>query len=170
VQRFVNSYDSLTGKELMGTPSDLERWLRRMRFEPAGRPIGPTQLAAVHHLRDALRRILAGHNAARSDPDAIEAVNRAFAKPGLSVMLDPAGDPATSASGDGVGGLIAALQQAVLEAGSNGTWDRLKACPECGWVFFDHSRNRSGEWCTMAICGSRAKMRTYRRRKARSRS
>ena len=148
----------------MATPGDLERWLHRMNFEPAGRPVGPTQLAAVHQLRDALRRVLAAHNGGPLAPDAIEAVNRAFARPGLSVVLDQAGTPMTSASGDGVAGLVAALQKAVLDAGGAGTWDRLKACPECGWVFYDHSRNRSGAWCTMAICGSRAKMRAYRRR------
>ncbi|HEX6654657.1 MAG TPA: CGNR zinc finger domain-containing protein, partial [Candidatus Limnocylindria bacterium] len=31
--------------------------------------------------------------------------------------------------------------------------------------FFDRSRNRSGTWCTMAVCGSRMKSRSYRSRR-----
>jgi len=50
-----------------------------------------------------------------------------------------------------------------------GRWPRLKICPgeDCGWAFYDHSRNRSGRWCSMTICGGRAKARAhYRRRTA----
>ena len=48
-----------------------------------------------------------------------------------------------------------------------GAWPRLKACREttCRWAFYDASKNRSSIWCSMAVCGSRAKARTYRRRK-----
>jgi predicted RNA-binding Zn ribbon-like protein len=46
---------------------------------------------------------------------------------------------------------------------------RVKRCPgddgRCGWLFLDFSRNRSRVWCSMATCGSRAKMRRYYRRK-----
>jgi predicted RNA-binding Zn ribbon-like protein len=49
----------------------------------------------------------------------------------------------------------------------DGTWVRLKACldPDCGWAFYDRSRNRSGHWCEMAVCGSRHKVRAYRARR-----
>jgi predicted RNA-binding Zn ribbon-like protein len=44
--------------------------------------------------------------------------------------------------------------------------DRIKVCrnDECGWLFFDESRNRSRQWCDMAACGSRMKARAYRAR------
>jgi predicted RNA-binding Zn ribbon-like protein len=46
---------------------------------------------------------------------------------------------------------------------------RVKQCPgddgRCGLLFLDLSRNRSRVWCSMATCGSRAKMRRYYRRK-----
>jgi hypothetical protein len=57
----------------------------------------------------------------------------------------------------------------VLESISAGTWPRLKACPDCRWVFYDHTRNGSKRWCLMyaggpsgRACGSIAKMRRYR--------
>ena len=51
-----------------------------------------------------------------------------------------------------------------------GTWERLKVCrnDECQWAFYDHSRNHSGAWCTMAICGNRMKGRAFRTRRARA--
>ena len=52
----------------------------------------------------------------------------------------------------------------VAEAEADGTWRRMKACPACGWAFYDRSRNRSRTWCAMAICGNRAKARSYRER------
>jgi predicted RNA-binding Zn ribbon-like protein len=39
--------------------------------------------------------------------------------------------------------------------------DRLKACPACGWLFFDRSKNRSRAWCDMAVCGNRVKARRF---------
>jgi predicted RNA-binding Zn ribbon-like protein len=52
--------------------------------------------------------------------------------------------------------------------------DRLGRCPTeeggCGWLFLDHSRNRSRRWCRMADCGAEVKARrlTERRRAART--
>ena len=56
----------------------------------------------------------------------------------------------------------------VYAATADGTWPRLKACREhtCEWAFYDHTKNRSGAWCSMAVCGNRAKARTYRARRA----
>jgi predicted RNA-binding Zn ribbon-like protein len=50
---------------------------------------------------------------------------------------------------------------------------RLKRCPVqeggCGWLFLDHSRNRSRRWCAMEDCGTDVKSRhlTDRRRNLR---
>ena len=49
---------------------------------------------------------------------------------------------------------------------ADGTWSRLKACRAgtCRWAFYDHTRNRSGVWCTMDVCGNRTKVRSFRER------
>jgi CGNR zinc finger/Putative stress-induced transcription regulator len=58
---------------------------------------------------------------------------------------------------------------AVVSAISAGTWTRLKACPDCHWVFYDNTRNGSKRWCLMyaggpegRACGTIAKVRRYR--------
>lgn len=38
---------------------------------------------------------------------------------------------------------------------------RLRACPGCGWLFYDQSRNRSRTWCDMQFCGNRAKVKRF---------
>ena len=65
---------------------------------------------------------------------------------------------------DGPDGALAALLAPVAEAMSDGTWARVKACraDDCQWAFYDFSRNRSGTWCDMAVCGNREKVRAYR--------
>ncbi len=58
-----------------------------------------------------------------------------------------------------------------LAAMTDGRWARLKACPDCHWVFYDHTRNGSKRWCLMnaggpqgRACGTIAKVRRYRER------
>jgi len=46
--------------------------------------------------------------------------------------------------------------------------ERVKICPadDCLWAFYDESRNGSRQWCSMAVCGNRAKARAHRARQA----
>ena len=62
---------------------------------------------------------------------------------------------------------------AVVAAIATGSWKRLKACPDCRWVFYDNTRNGSKRWCLMyaggpggRACGTIAKVRRYRDRHA----
>ncbi|GAA1643919.1 CGNR zinc finger domain-containing protein [Catellatospora bangladeshensis] len=43
--------------------------------------------------------------------------------------------------------------------------DTVRACPgdECGWLFLDARGRR--RWCSMAVCGNRAKVRAYAHRR-----
>ena len=62
--------------------------------------------------------------------------------------------------------VVAGLLAEVHRAHAAGEWARLKACanPDCQWVYYDGSRNRSGRWCSMNECGDVMKARAYRRR------
>lgn len=113
---------------------------------------GPAELVAV---RDALRRFLTTGDAAPLD--ALAATHPlAVALAGGVAALAPAGGDAV------VAGLLAEAHRAL----ASGEWVRLKACanPDCQWIYYDGSRNRSGRWCSMAECGEVMKARAYRRR------
>jgi predicted RNA-binding Zn ribbon-like protein len=57
---------------------------------------------------------------------------------------------------------------AVARLGVLGELARVKICPadDCRWAFHDTSRNGSRQWCSMAVCGNRAKARAHRARQA----
>lgn len=52
---------------------------------------------------------------------------------------------------------LAVAAQSAMDLLTTAPLDRLHACPGCGWLFLDTTRNRSRVWCTMAVCGNRAK-------------
>ena len=63
--------------------------------------------------------------------------------------------------------LIAASAVELLNAGD---LERVKQCPgadDCGWLFYDASRNATRRWCSMEGCGSRVKMRRHYARQKR---
>lgn len=55
--------------------------------------------------------------------------------------------------------LVAALATVLI----TGEVERVKRCPaeDCGWVFWDSTKNRSRRWCSMRVCGNRNKARTF---------
>ena len=48
---------------------------------------------------------------------------------------------------------------------------RTRRCAgqECGWLFFDTTKNNGRRWCEMRVCGNRAKVRAARDRQRRAR-
>ena len=50
---------------------------------------------------------------------------------------------------------------------TSGSLERVRQCAGdgCDWLFVDLSKNQSRRWCSMDMCGSRAKSRRYYRRK-----
>ena len=88
--------------------------------------------------------------------DAARAAQLAVAFVGETPKLEP--------EADGVDGLCGQLVSVAVTAMLDGSWERLKACRNCRWAFFDESKNRSAHWCSMSLCGNRLKTRAYRRR------
>jgi predicted RNA-binding Zn ribbon-like protein len=163
VQELVNTSDHEHGREWLATPGELERWLVERGFD-AGRP-GSRELARAHSVRDALRELLIANNERRSIPrEAVEELGRAAGRSRLTLFFDSRGAAELVPSAGSVDGAIGRILSIVHAAMADGTWQRLKACRNCHWAFYDYSRNRSASWCSMAICGNRLKTRAYRRR------
>jgi predicted RNA-binding Zn ribbon-like protein len=93
--------------------------------------------------------------------------HRAAPRAGMRMRFDPRGTPGLEPDATGVDAALARLLAIVATARADGTWPRLKACREdtCQWAFYDQSKNRSGRWCTMDVCGNRSKARAYRTRR-----
>jgi predicted RNA-binding Zn ribbon-like protein len=63
--------------------------------------------------------------------------------------------------------LLGPVAWSALELLATGNFQRLKQCPspDCGWLFFDKSKNNSRRWCDMATCGNRTKGKRHRERR-----
>jgi len=171
VQRFINSVDLEGGPEAWPDARALGRWLTGADLLAPGARVSAADHGRAVALREALRALAFANAGHPHDQRAVATVNAAGGRGQLHPQLT---GPATAALEPGASGVDGALGRivAALHAGiADGTWARLKACERdtCRWAYYDHSRNRSGQWCSMAVCGSREKSkRAYRRRRARS--
>ncbi|HET6860264.1 MAG TPA: CGNR zinc finger domain-containing protein [Streptomyces sp.] len=152
LEALVNTLDIETGADSLDTADGRA---------PFG--LAEPDVPAARDLREALRAALKAH--AGHDVPTAE-LGRLLAAAPLLVAIDPAGaaevrpaDPADLAS---------RVAAAVAAASADGSWLRLKACEaaDCQWAYYDRSPAGRSRWCTMAVCGSRAKMRKYRARRA----
>ncbi len=121
-------------------------------------------------LREALRDLLT----LRAAPDAADAVTGALPRANqmlnahlLRVQTDSDGTPVLVPASHGIPAALAAIAATAALAQAAGTWQRLKICaaPDCRWVFYDTSRSGAARWCSMRVCGNRAKTRAYRQRR-----
>ena len=169
LQQFVNTLDSEPGIELLEEPADLRRWLTHHELVAPSTRIGEREFARAIELREALRAVLRANNGAPVDSEAVATLDAAARAAELTVRWDESGRAELAPARAGLDGAFGTLLAIAYRARVDGTWDRLKACPEesCGWVFYDQSRNRSSTWCSMAVCGNRAKARAFRERRAR---
>ncbi len=164
---FVNTLDHELGTDELDSPGALEEWFRsRGLLDPDADAIGEAERAAAIRLREALRAVVHGHGDGPEDPAAAGEVERAARDGRLTVHFSADGEVFLAADAAGFAGALGALLIPIANASADGTWRRVKRCrnDECGWAFYDRSRNRSGVWCDMAVCGNRHKVKESRRR------
>ena len=171
IEAFVNttSIDDPQQSERFRTPTDLTAWLRRYGLLLEREEVGTDdEVARAVRLREALRELLyANHDGVEPPLAALEIVDEEARRVPVTLRFSTDGAELAPA-GDGLDAALAALLVIVLDAMHDGTWRRLKACQSstCRWAMWDASRNRSGKWCDMAVCGNRIKVRNYRERHA----
>jgi predicted RNA-binding Zn ribbon-like protein len=190
VRRFVNTLDIERGTDELDSPGALLGWLRESglaapgRDTQAGWAVTEADLRRAVALREALRGVLSCHVTAGNEPDGTGSPDRAAGRASavaaaaglrevaaaLRIRFEVSHDGRVAAApgGSGVGADLARLLLIVAQAATMGAWNRLKVCSaeDCQWAFYDRSPTRTGCWCSMRACGSRAKSRAYRRRAA----
>ncbi|MBO4258785.1 CGNR zinc finger domain-containing protein [Streptomyces griseorubiginosus] len=151
VEALVNTLDIESGADALDTVDGRA---------PFG--LTPDEVPAARELRESLRATLLAH--AGHPPHApVTPLDDLLASAPLRVKVDPEDGSATLAPAD-AGPLRSRVAAAVAESLVNGTWTRLKACESgtCHWAYYDRSPAGRGRWCSMQVCGARAKMRRYR--------
>jgi predicted RNA-binding Zn ribbon-like protein len=164
VQQFVNTIDCEHRREWLDTPTALAAWLCNHGLE-IDEPVSQADLRRATDVRETLRA-LARRNSGHPLPiEAVLTFNREIRTTRIVFELDEFGRLLLSTSGRGLDGALGHLLRSVIEGMQDGTWVRLKSCGHCRWLFYDYSKNRSARWCSMELCGNRAKTRAYRARR-----
>jgi predicted RNA-binding Zn ribbon-like protein len=168
VREFVNSIDLERHEDELDTPAALKRWMAVRGLMPSNVRVSQRDLRQAIELREALRRLLLAHNGAATPGDASVVLDQVARRSRVRLRFADDSEPFLEPEARGVDGALGRIVAIVQESAASGTWPRLKACREhsCEWAFYDHTKNRSGAWCTMQVCGNRAKARAYRARQA----
>jgi predicted RNA-binding Zn ribbon-like protein len=170
VQEFVNTRNIMHGYDLLEDAGEAAAWLFEHGFLDGDARLSEADRRRLVAFREGLRELLLAHNGVPGGETSTEALNELATVP-LRARFDPEGEPhlmPTAGAGDVVEEVTGRILVIVVLSAAEGIWRRLKACRNegCLWAFYDRSKNRSGSWCTMDVCGSRAKMRAYRQRRS----
>ena len=70
---------------------------------------------------------------------------------------------------DGIERILFLITRIAAQLLTSSDLEKLKCCSgeNCGWLFYDTSKNKRRQWCDMRDCGNLAKARRFRVKKAR---
>jgi predicted RNA-binding Zn ribbon-like protein len=138
----------------------LTAWADAVGAAPPEVVLDPKDLDHLRDFREDLRRAVgASHD---------ETADTAVTLPAVLVGMhwDEAGRVHPSPRGSGWRKVASLVTVEMFKAQLDGSWSRLKTCrnPRCAVAFFDRSRNNSGVWHNVKICGNAANLRAHRAR------
>lgn len=143
-------------RDLLGTEGDLRDWLR-----VTGHPRAPADEAALARLigaRSAIRAVVERPRARV----ARETLNGVLERGRLVERLVASGPERGLEIDDERDRVPWSAAQNLLELLREGP-DSIRRCgnPDCVLYFYDRSRSRRRQWCSMAVCGNRMKARRH---------
>lgn len=167
VQAFINTVDLESGTDEVATPETMRAWLAERGLLSDEVVLSPREHERALAFREALRDLLSTNDGHMWTRAGAEGLTELAAGAPLRVAVDADGGVRLVPVRSGVDGAIGRLLAIVVEAAAAGTLPRLKVCRDdvCRWAFWDSSKNRTGTWCSMAVCGNRAKVRAYQQRR-----
>jgi hypothetical protein len=166
VQDFLNTKAIGDQPDLLADPALAQIWMTNVvqawsgtrssdvRLPPAFTEADVTKLQA---LRASIARLTT------DDGDASPGIGTVSA----TFVLSEVGDVQLEPAGTGWRWLASALWGEILLSQQGGTWRRLKQChnPDCRSTFYDRSKNNSGVWHNVKVCGNAANLRASRARR-----
>lgn len=165
VMSFVNTLDVEDHTDDLTSADDLARWLMDAGLLAHRARVQPSDHQLALDLRAGLREVLGVGVGTPTDPARVAAADAALRQLPVHVttdLADPLSAPTATTARQALQTLAIAWAYLVITEQAL----RIKRCAEhsCGWVFWDGSKNRSGRWCSMRVCGNRSKARAYAKR------
>jgi predicted RNA-binding Zn ribbon-like protein len=164
VQDFVNTAELPGGyDELANLPATVD-WLGARGYRVQ---LDESQHRRLVETREHLRSLIAVNSGQQLPASAAARLGKLLDAAAVHPVVAADGVRLASTAG-GVDGFVAGLLAALVQTTIDGSFRRLKVCRSdtCQWTFYDNSKNGCGAWCSMRSCGSRAKARAYRERRA----
>jgi predicted RNA-binding Zn ribbon-like protein len=163
VEKFINSTEMPDGVDELRTAALATAWLRDATGSDL--TVSERDLGRLIATREALRDLLEAHTGENVDPAVTVRLQKLLGHSPLRPILSASG-ATLAVDCKGVDSFLGMISTAIVEATLMGTWDRFKVCRSetCRWAYYDHSKNGRSCWCSMRVCGSRQKARTYRAR------
>ena len=97
--------------------------------------------------------------------EGLQALNTEIRLTSVELHVEPEG-VAYALAWDGGSKVLGPIVRSAIELLTSSDVRRVRVCAGdgCGWLFLDSSRTRRRRWCSMAICGNRAKAKRSRDR------
>jgi predicted RNA-binding Zn ribbon-like protein len=154
--------------ERLREPVDLDRWLDAAGLSVAQRA-SRLDLEDARQVRETVNRLtratLAGEAPAEQD---LRDLNGWACRPSLAAQVEPSLERRWVAEHPVQAALALVAREAVelLTSPERMLIRECAAAPQCSLLYLDRSRAHRRRWCQMEVCGSRAKMASYRHRQS----
>lgn len=173
----INTVVQINGQgfDLWQDDADVFNWLAQAGYLADGqardtRGGDGALLAGARALRELVRRLVRGRKEGQ-DID-LAALNALLAQARRHLELVKGEDGALRLQTRYAGGtaeeLLAPLAEAAAELLASGDFNLIRPCesPECTLWFLDRTKSHRRRWCSMALCGNRHKVASFRQRQA----
>ncbi|MEU8310727.1 CGNR zinc finger domain-containing protein [Actinomadura sp. NPDC048955] len=170
---FLNTVNVEEGTDVFDDgPAALADWLVEQGLFSSLPVVTASSLQAAIDLRRGLRSLALANTGERPDLDDVWAAQVVLASLTFTIHLPTdanstrTGPVLATDNGGSISSPLGQIAAAYFTASVRGEWSRVRRCPahDCAWVFWDTSKNASRRWCSMRVCGNRAKVRAFTER------
>ncbi|RSM78331.1 hypothetical protein DL991_17240 [Amycolatopsis sp. WAC 01375] len=149
--------DPARREDRLSTPERLSEWVVLVGANTERLEISEAVLETVKAFRETLYRVLV------SDPPDVTALRKPLIEAYRHASLPRSLPLRWVVPLESDGALPHFLALAAEDLLRTGDLERIRECegPGCGWVFTDHTRNRSRRWCSSSDCGNRARAKRH---------
>jgi predicted RNA-binding Zn ribbon-like protein len=146
---------------IAGQARALRDWFKPFVYKHMGRPLGPNALRQLEPLNQLLARDEEFGQIVVRDPPHDQARDHGNEKQGISGLAWRAQRRWQSPES-----LLLPIARSLGDLVCTEDFTRVKACegPPCTLLFVDRTRGSVRRWCSMAVCGNRAKQAAHRKR------